>query len=254
MTKKIKKPHHLLQLFFSGKYDGWSSFKADAEILWVGQHYLLLRTGMSENRSRYVWLVDKDGLQYDEDAPALVQLAANIHPVQAERADLPELLHESNQKGGEETVFEGRWCKARKQQCIAYAKRADATYERDLPGWIAAYEQRAAERKALEKEERNFAARLVRHARKEAQKVGAKVKGETWDKGKYGDRHLCVEETLDSDITFRANSDNWKVTIFVRDTLELTESQFKRYIRLLCKFHHENKEQEKRAKCSSDDE
>jgi hypothetical protein len=239
--KKQKQYDDVLWKFFQLHKDYWSSYRDNAEVVWAGEHYLMIRTGMSENKSRYVWLVDKAGLLYDDEAPALVQIAAGVHPVQAERAEHPELLHESNQQNGE-GIFKGRWCKARKRQCIKYAKAVDSIYEDKLPEWIDAYEERKREEKALKAEERQFAARITRFARKEAQKVGLRVKNDcAWDKGEYADRKLETEDTLDSDILFSASHNEWKVRLHHQSNLiSLTESQFKRYIRLLCKFHAEN--------------
>lgn len=233
---------NLLDRFFKGHYDSWSQYKDRAEILWEGEHYIVIRTGMSENRSRYVWLADKIGLLApDEDDAPLAQLAgATVHPVQIERADeAREILHDSNQDDNE-GKFKGRWCKTRKAQCIAYAYQRDQTYGYELPGWIADYEKRKAEEKALEREERRFATRLVRRTR-ERLKVRKRT---SWDKGVIATREVTLSEKLGS-FCFSANTVNegdWRVNIHSRgDSLSLTESQFCRFVDLMVQFVEEER-------------
>jgi hypothetical protein len=229
----------ILHRFFRWKHDAWSQYKDRAQVIWEGEHYVLIQTGMSENKSRYVWLADKAGLLApDEEDSPLAQLAgATVHPAQVERARQDaEILHDSNQSEDNEGVFKGRWCKARKAQCIAYSEQRDASYEHELPGWIEDYERREAEAKELEQEERRFAARLVRYARKRLPPRAVRMDCR-FDNGIYGTRHLSLGEDLGG-ADFEASPHDWRVqvTTFRGGGLRLTESQFQRLVGLLAEF------------------
>jgi hypothetical protein len=237
------KQQRLLDSFFRGSYDSWSQYKERAAILWEGEYYVLIRTGMSENKSRYVYLADKLGLlavdEDDDEVAPLERLAGSlIHPVQAERANDPETLHDSCQDEGSEGLFKGRWCKTRKAQCIAHAKGREAGYEQDLVGWIADYDQRKAAEKALEQEERSFAARVVRQARREVRSAGAgKVKMDCrYDNGIYGTRVLELGEV--GTISFETHPEHHRIELqtYHRCNLIFNESQFRRFVSLLSTF------------------
>lgn len=221
------------------RYRSWTAYASKAEVIWRGTNYILLRTGMSPSRSRYVYLVDKAGLLYDEDAPALVQLSCATHAAQSERNENPELLHESNKDYSQEPLFKGRWCKAMKANCIAYAEKRDACYEHELPRWIEEYEQKQAEEKDLDQQERDFAARVARFMRKEAHALGKRL-DRSLEAGAYADRSLTTNVgTLSA---FVSPSD-WTIRVS-RSTFDLTESQFRRLTKMICRFHRENEARE----------
>jgi hypothetical protein len=231
-----------LRAFFRGDYDSYKSYRADAEILWEGKHYVLIRTGVSYRKSRYVYMVDAHGLRYDEDAHPLVQLAAGRHPAQAERAkDHRVLLHESNQESGK-GVFTGRWSQSKLAKCIEYAEAADATYEDDLAGWIEEYEEQKIEASLLAKQGRQCAARAAVFARRAAHHVGAKVtKDDKWESGRFAIRVLHLNF---GSFGFYLDEDDWTFSVHTRSSATLTEKQLKRLHTLLCKFHAENERDE----------
>jgi hypothetical protein len=231
----------MLDRFFQHHHDCWAQYSNKAELIYESEHYVLIRTGMSESRSRYVWMADKAGLLApgENDSP-LAQLAGSlVHPVQVQRArNDAEILHDSDQKESE-GEFKGRWCKARLAQCIAYVKESDYIYDVQLPEWIEEFEKALEEQKALEAEERCWAAQLVRDTRRVVGPVGKVRKASSWDTGPFGTRK--VEYANGSVLSFEADTNDWRVAVWTRrDELSLTRSQLVRLTTLLREFAEED--------------
>lgn len=148
-----------------GRYSyGRSSFISDAQIIWEGTNYFVVRSGVHTRGCRFTWLADKVGVLCDADSPALMQIAAEWHESHTERANSPEVLHNSF-IDDEGSVFTGRWCKTVKRKVVRYARRKDKTYDDDVDAGVEAWDIKKAEEKAHELARRIFVARLLRLAR-----------------------------------------------------------------------------------------
>jgi hypothetical protein len=149
----------------STRWGGRSSFINEAQIVWEGENYFVVRSGVKSDGRRYTWLADKVGVLLDADSPALMQIAAEWHESHTERASNPEVLHNSYIHD-EEAEFTGRWCKSVKKRVIAYAKIKDSTYHEDVEAGIVQWEKDRAAERAYEKAERIYYARMLKVARK----------------------------------------------------------------------------------------
>lgn len=143
--------------FFKFRSDSWESYERDASVVWVGENYAIVRTGMGSDRSRDVYLVDKIGLIVGADDSPLMQLAAEYHPSRTEAAKNPELLHTSCADAQDGMIFTGRWCKKMAARVIEYAKQRDAKFDALQQDRADAYDAR--ERLAAEKTARDEAFR-----------------------------------------------------------------------------------------------
>jgi len=119
----------------------------DAEILWSGEHYLMIREGKRDG-CRLTYLVSREGLLLrwgNPDKNPLVELAlAKIHPVFGR--DLwvrRELLHCSRRK--QESVlnprFKGRMSQSLQLHMIHYATKKDMNFEEDAAKLTAEFDE-----------------------------------------------------------------------------------------------------------------
>lgn len=161
-TEMVRK---FLRLNRGQHWGGRRSFIGDAEIVWEGTNYFVVRSGVRHDGCRYTWLADKVGVMCDEDSPALMKIAAEWHEAHEERVKNPETLHCSF-IDDTEARFSGRWCKSLKQRVIAYAKVKDTTYHEDMEQSIVDWEIAKAEELAHEKAGRIISARIIKGIRK----------------------------------------------------------------------------------------
>ena len=147
-----------------GYYSGRHSFIGEAQIIWEGTNYFVVRSGVHTKGCRFTWLADKVGVLCDADSPALMMIAAEWHESHTERANTPEVLHNSFIED-DDAVFTGRWCKTVKQKVIRYARRKDKTYDADVDAGVVEWDLRKAAEKAHELARRIYLARLIRLGR-----------------------------------------------------------------------------------------
>jgi len=238
--------HHqkMLNTFFESHCDNWTSYEAKAAILWEGEYYVIIRTGMSETRSRYVWMADRAGLLFDESSH-LAQLASTlIHPGQVERAqENTEILHDSDQSDQSEGIFKGRWCKKRLAACIKYAQEKELTYEADLENWIRAYDEREEASLNHARRKRSYTAKLLRYARKRVGNTG-RVRTPSRSGGLPHDDREISDLSDRLSMCFCTNEDDWLISIRPRrwGTFNLTEKQFYRFVDFVADCLRENAE------------
>ena len=116
-----------------------------AELLWAGEHYILVREGLYEGQRRTV-LLNRESLllrRGNPDKHPLIALAlAVIHPVHKTHPRREVLLHSSrlDDTTGHE-LFNGlRWSKRLLCDLIFLSKTKDMAFKEDEESWIAKFE------------------------------------------------------------------------------------------------------------------
>jgi hypothetical protein len=117
----------------------------EAELIWSGENYILVREGPFEGCRRTV-LVDKGGLMLlrgNGGSPLETLAAATLHPAQIEQVEMGVIvLHVSGKKDEFKRPFEGRWTKSLVKKLIKSAEEADLAYEGEFEKIKAEFEER----------------------------------------------------------------------------------------------------------------
>lgn len=190
----------------------------DAELIWTGENYILVREGPLEG-NRSTVLVDKGGLMLlrGNGSSALETLAAcTLHPAQI-RLVQDRRIELHNSRGGE------RWSKSLVERLIAQARDYDEAYEGEF------------EKIKTEFDDRN---KLSQEAVAAAQSLGLTVCGTSsrdgieWPAGEQFELH--TEHAWDRIGIFHVGCLDGEINVQVTGRLSnLTLDQFKRLVSLL---------------------
>lgn len=192
------------------------SAKKKAELLWEGEHLILVREGPESGIARATVLARKEAIQRETRSPYEDDPRRRLHF---------DWVHEVG--GMVDYPVKGRWSPKLREQAIEYAQKRDTAYPAEQAELIKAHESTKA--KEAEKRKREVAA---------VERVIETVQPLVTDQGIRGkvepNHNLAVGDCFDRHLTFSVGENQGRIKVSVTNLYAtLTEDQFARIVAIL---------------------